>query len=160
MLEECLKRYTREVKGFTATLEKQERVHGQLHDVEVIRVAVQGDVPESPGAKPNVKVRMVWEQGAQKDPLGKEMRGALYVEGGNKNQILTYRPDAVFTEWSIGAKESNARSASRYCIRETGLYQVMLRTHTSPGQIRLMETQKPPIYTVMLGRTYRRELTP
>src|SRR5438067_3866432 len=39
MLEECLKRYTREVKGFTATLEKQERVHGQLHDWEVIRVA-------------------------------------------------------------------------------------------------------------------------
>ncbi len=35
--------------------------------------------------------------------------------------------------------------------------QVMLRTHTSPCQIRLMETQAPPIYAVMPGRTYRRE---
>jgi hypothetical protein len=135
MLKQCLKRYTREVKGFTATLEKQERVHGKLHDVEVIRVAVQGDVPESPGARPNVKVQMIWEQGEQKDSLGNLLRGTLYVEGRNKNQILTYRPDALMKEWSIGAKESNARSASRYCIRVTGLYQVTLRTHAAWDRI-------------------------
>ena len=35
--------------------------------------------------------------------------------------------------------------------------QVMLRTHTSPVQIRVMETRKPPIYTVMPGRAYRKE---
>ncbi len=35
--------------------------------------------------------------------------------------------------------------------------QVMLRTHTSPCQIRLMEMHEPPIYAVMPGRTYRRE---
>ena len=35
--------------------------------------------------------------------------------------------------------------------------QVLLRTHTSPVQIRVMETQKPPIYSVMPGRTYRNE---
>ncbi len=35
--------------------------------------------------------------------------------------------------------------------------QVLLRTHTSPVQIRLMERQKPPIYSVMPGRTYRNE---
>jgi phenylalanyl-tRNA synthetase alpha chain len=35
--------------------------------------------------------------------------------------------------------------------------QVLLRTHTSPVQIRLMETQEPPIYAVMPGRTYRNE---
>jgi phenylalanyl-tRNA synthetase alpha chain len=34
---------------------------------------------------------------------------------------------------------------------------VLLRTHTSPVQIRLMETQKPPIYAVMPGRCYRRD---
>lgn len=34
---------------------------------------------------------------------------------------------------------------------------VMLRTHTSPVQIRVMESQTPPIYTVMPGRTYRNE---
>jgi phenylalanyl-tRNA synthetase alpha chain len=35
--------------------------------------------------------------------------------------------------------------------------QVMLRTHTSPVQIRTMESQAPPIYVVVPGRTYRNE---
>ena len=33
----------------------------------------------------------------------------------------------------------------------------LLRTHTSPVQIRLMEAQRPPIYAVMPGACYRRE---
>jgi phenylalanyl-tRNA synthetase alpha chain len=33
----------------------------------------------------------------------------------------------------------------------------LLRTQTSPVQIRLMERQKPPIYAVMPGRTYRKD---
>jgi phenylalanyl-tRNA synthetase alpha chain len=33
----------------------------------------------------------------------------------------------------------------------------LLRTHTSPSQIRAMLEQKPPIYLVSLGRTYRRD---
>jgi len=35
--------------------------------------------------------------------------------------------------------------------------QVMLRTHTSPVQIRVMQSQPPPLYCVMPGRTYRNE---
>jgi phenylalanyl-tRNA synthetase alpha chain len=35
--------------------------------------------------------------------------------------------------------------------------QVMLRTHTSPVQIRTMEQMKPPIFVVAPGRTYRNE---
>jgi phenylalanyl-tRNA synthetase alpha chain len=35
--------------------------------------------------------------------------------------------------------------------------EVLLRTHTSPMQIRLMETFEPPIYAVVLGRTFRRD---
>ena len=35
--------------------------------------------------------------------------------------------------------------------------QVLLRTHTSPMQIRSMEAQKPPIYIVVPGRVYRRD---
>src|SRR5258708_825476 len=34
---------------------------------------------------------------------------------------------------------------------------VLIRTHTSPVQIRLMESQPPPIYAVMPGRVYRKE---
>jgi phenylalanyl-tRNA synthetase alpha chain len=33
----------------------------------------------------------------------------------------------------------------------------VLRTHTSPSQIRAMQAQEPPIYLVSLGRTYRRD---
>jgi phenylalanyl-tRNA synthetase alpha chain len=35
--------------------------------------------------------------------------------------------------------------------------QVLMRTHTSPVQIRTMETQAPPIYVVAPGRVYRNE---
>jgi phenylalanyl-tRNA synthetase alpha chain len=34
---------------------------------------------------------------------------------------------------------------------------VLLRTHTSPDQIRLMESREPPIYAIMPGRCYRRD---
>ena len=33
----------------------------------------------------------------------------------------------------------------------------LLRTHTSPVQVRLMQSQEPPIYAVMPGRCYRRD---
>jgi phenylalanyl-tRNA synthetase alpha chain len=35
----------------------------------------------------------------------------------------------------------------------------LLRTHTSPVQIRVMEAQEPPIYSVMPGRCFRRDTT-
>jgi phenylalanyl-tRNA synthetase alpha chain len=35
--------------------------------------------------------------------------------------------------------------------------ETVLRTETSPSQIRTMEAQKPPIYIVSLGRVYRRD---
>jgi phenylalanyl-tRNA synthetase alpha chain len=34
---------------------------------------------------------------------------------------------------------------------------VVLRTHTSPNQVRAMEVQEPPIYIVVPGKTYRRD---
>jgi phenylalanyl-tRNA synthetase alpha chain len=35
--------------------------------------------------------------------------------------------------------------------------EIVLRTETSPSQIRTMEAQQPPVYIVSLGRTYRRD---
>jgi phenylalanyl-tRNA synthetase alpha chain len=34
---------------------------------------------------------------------------------------------------------------------------VMLRTHTSPVQVRVMQEQPPPVYVIMPGRVYRRD---
>ena len=36
---------------------------------------------------------------------------------------------------------------------------ILLRTHTSPVQIRVMESGEPPIYSIMPGRVYRRDTT-
>jgi phenylalanyl-tRNA synthetase alpha chain len=33
----------------------------------------------------------------------------------------------------------------------------LLRTHTSPAQIRAMQEKEPPVYLISLGRTYRRD---
>jgi phenylalanyl-tRNA synthetase alpha chain len=38
-------------------------------------------------------------------------------------------------------------------------YPMLLRTHTSPNQIRVMESRKPPIRVVVPGRAYRNEAT-
>ncbi len=35
--------------------------------------------------------------------------------------------------------------------------EVLLRTHTSPVQVRAMELQEPPIYVIVPGKTYRRD---
>lgn len=35
--------------------------------------------------------------------------------------------------------------------------QILLRTHTSPVQVRLMERKSPPLRAIMVGKTYRRD---
>jgi phenylalanyl-tRNA synthetase alpha chain len=40
----------------------------------------------------------------------------------------------------------------------TGEKEVLLRTHTSPVQIRVMEKTKPPIYIIAPGKAYRRDV--
>ena len=43
-------------------------------------------------------------------------------------------------------------------VRE-GVYPFMMRTHTSPNQVRFMEEHKPPIRVVVPGKCYRNEAT-
>ena len=51
------------------------------------------------------------------------------------------------------------RRTPRGCASDTFYVDddVVLRTHTSPMQIRAMELQPPPLYIVVPGRTYRRD---
>lgn len=44
-----------------------------------------------------------------------------------------------------------------YLTGPKGPEQALLRTHTSPVQVRVMESRKPPIYVVCPGRVFRRE---
>jgi hypothetical protein len=130
MFEACLSRYAREVKGYRALMEKQERVEGKLNDREIVQVTGWGEVPDA-GGKTHIKVRMIWEKGARKDFLGNVVAGTLYNEDEKSDQILTYRPRAFIKEYSVDLKGPNAREASRFCIKDSGLYRSMLRTYTA-----------------------------
>ncbi|QDU21305.1 DUF1571 domain-containing protein [Urbifossiella limnaea] len=134
ILAACMNRYENKVKGFRATLEKREFVAGVLHDREIIQIAVAGEVPDEPGVRPRTRVRMVWEKGFQKAGrlgLSYEVHGVLYPSPDNSNEMLTFRPDAFLTDYSIATRSPDARNASRYCVTDSGIYRGMLRTYTA-----------------------------
>lgn len=123
MLEKGLARCEREVRGFRAVLLKQERMDGVLHEPERVRVAVRNDP---------LAVSMVWEEGARKDRVGVKTAAILYPDPKAPDKIKAFRPESFvsFTrEMSIGPKDSDARRASRFCVRETGFDKSMLRTY-------------------------------
>ncbi len=139
MLEECVIRYQREVKGgFTATLIKKERPKGDPAPPaeppeEVIHLFVRGDVPDPETHKSCVEVLMKWQSGARVAAFS-EVHGALYSEQppptGTGGELVTWRPTAPFKPtMRIAAKSMLAQDSSRYCIRDAGVYRGMLRTY-------------------------------
>jgi phenylalanyl-tRNA synthetase alpha chain len=71
------------------------------------------------------------------------------VVDGNEVETTRYNFDALnFPPWH----PARSSLASLFLDDET-----VLRTETSPSQIRVMEAQQPPIYVVSLGRCYRRD---
>lgn len=122
--------YEKEATGFRATLAKRERVGGKLRDPEVVRLLATGDVP-GPDKKTHIRVRMVWDQGGVVDGFGNAVRGSLYVEDKAPDQMVIYRPSALLKEFSVPNKSGLARDASRYCIKDAGLYRSMLRTYAA-----------------------------
>lgn len=112
----CLKagitRYRREVKGFYATLIKQERIRNKLYPEETIEIWYRDD-PHS--------VLMQWKS----DSIGQADR-VLYVDGANDNQLLA-RPKNALARRLVGGtisrdpEGSEARQSSRVSIKESGL---------------------------------------
>jgi phenylalanyl-tRNA synthetase alpha chain len=71
------------------------------------------------------------------------------VVDGREVETTRYNFDALgFPPWH----PSRSPRASLYVGEDT-----VLRTETSPAQIHKMESQKPPIYMVSIGRVYRRD---
>jgi phenylalanyl-tRNA synthetase alpha chain len=71
------------------------------------------------------------------------------VVDGREVETTHYNFDALnFPPWH----PARSRLASLFLNGD-----VLLRTETSPSQIRVMEAQEPPIYMVSLGRCYRRD---
>jgi phenylalanyl-tRNA synthetase alpha chain len=64
-----------------------------------------------------------------------------------------------FTALNFGQFHPARDMQDTFFVGLGGPREVVMRTHTSPVQIRVMEAQKPPIYSVMPGRVYRNEAT-
>ncbi len=64
-----------------------------------------------------------------------------------------------FTALNFGAHHPARDMQDTFFVGLGADREVVMRTHTSPVQIRVMETQAPPIYSVMPGRVYRNEAT-
>ena len=148
-LEAGLNRYAREVKGYRVKLTKRERIGGELHPEEVVKVSVAHDP---------LRVRMDWEKGARKT-LGFLTVGALYAEGQNKNQTTVWRPDALLDKTPsvdpLGKDfRQSARHAARYAITESAFDKSMLRTLTAWRAAQQRGDAKP----VYVGLEKREEL--
>jgi phenylalanyl-tRNA synthetase alpha chain len=71
------------------------------------------------------------------------------VVDGREVETTHYNFDALnFPHWH----PARSRLASLFLNGD-----VLLRTETSPSQIRVMEAEPPPIYIISLGRVYRRD---
>ncbi len=64
-----------------------------------------------------------------------------------------------FTALNFGEHHPARDMQDTFFVDLGGPREVVMRTHTSPVQIRVMEAQAPPIYSVMPGRVYRNEAT-
>lgn len=117
-LKECIRRYDREVKVFTATLRKQECIEGKLQNTERIDVAFRED-PFS--------VLMKWKEGSRR------AGAVLYVKGENRDQLLV-RPAGLLSVAGIVSRSPNgedARQGGRYPLTEFGIKIGMQRTLAS-----------------------------
>src|SRR5262245_41643793 len=97
-LENCLRRYAREVKAYTLTMNKQENIGGKIHPTEVIEVTFR-DKPHS--------VLFKWVEGSR---LAER---ALYVEGENNGKMLA-RPNggvARLVAGDVVARDVNGADA-------------------------------------------------
>ncbi len=74
------------------------------------------------------------------------------VADGPEVELSTYSFDAMGTP-----PEHPSRSQTDTFYIEGSNEALSLRPHTSPVQIRVMESQEPPVYVVVPGRCYRRD---
>jgi hypothetical protein len=116
--ETCLRRYAREVKGYTCIMQTQERLDGKIHPREIIQVRYR-DQPHS--------VFFNWVEGSR---LAER---ALYVEGENDGKMLA-RPKGVAARLIAGdvvardADSPDARKSGRYTLKEFGTRKAMERS--------------------------------
>jgi hypothetical protein len=119
-LAACLKRYDREVKGYTAVIHRQERLDGRLQPSQEIRVSFR----EKP-----FSVLFVWLRGPSRAAR------VLYVAGKNDNQLLALPAGALAQRLAgivrIDPLGPEARQTGRFPVTEFGLRLAMERVYNA-----------------------------
>jgi phenylalanyl-tRNA synthetase alpha chain len=111
---------------------------------EAIDVTLPGEAPPIATVHPLTKT--IWD-------IVDVFVGLGYrVAEGPEVELSTYIFDALNMPPSHPARSSQAT----FFIKSSG-EEVLLRSETSPVQIRTMESQEPPVYVVCPGRVYRRD---
>ncbi|MBD0290715.1 MAG: phenylalanine--tRNA ligase subunit alpha [Thermoleophilia bacterium] len=122
-----------------AELEREELERSLSEDV--VDVTLPGDAPPRGHVHPITQIRREVEDVF----LGLGYR----VVDGREVETTRYNFDALnFPDWH----PARSRLASVFLNGD-----VLLRTETSPSQIRVMEVEEPPIFVISLGRVYRRD---
>ncbi len=142
------------------------RIHG-------LREAVTGALAERKGAleAAELDARLAREQVDVTLPVAPVQRGTVHPVSQVMDELAEIFADLGFavatgpeieTQWhnftALNMPESHPARAMHdtfYLHAAEGEEARVLRTHTSPVQVRTMMSQKPPIYVIAPGRTYR-----
>jgi hypothetical protein len=115
--EKCLERYDREVKGYSLTMQKQERINGKLQETQIHKIHFR----EKPFS--------VYMELVKGSPLAERI---LYVEGENGGKLLA-RPRGKLARGIMGdvverdTNSADAKQSGRYAINEFGLKAALQR---------------------------------
>jgi len=148
-LENCLRRYQREVKGYTCTFQKQERLDNKLQPSETIAVTFRQD--------PN-SVLFRWKQGARLADA------ALYVEGenqqkdknGNPKSYLVALPPGILGRLGPVTRDpdsEDSKKSGRYSLPQFGIEKGTQRTLASWKEAH----NKGELHVEFLGETKLKE---
>ncbi|MEA2346841.1 MAG: phenylalanyl-tRNA synthetase alpha chain [Thermoleophilaceae bacterium] len=121
-------------------------LEGAELDLKLVEDRVDATLPGDPPSPPG-HIHLITETRRRMEDIFVGL-GFSVVEG----------PEIEFDYYNFTALNIPAHHPAR--LEQDSFYfsdQVVLRTHTSPMQVRAMEAQEPPIYIVVPGRVYRRD---
>ena len=151
-----------------ALREVRDRETGMTLNAARVRIEDAVDARATELERAELDRRLVQERVDVTLPVGGHPRGRLHLITQIRREVediflgLGYRVvdgrEVETTRYNFDALNFPAGHPARSKLASFFLdEQTVLRTETSPSQIRTMEAQAPPVYVVSLGRCYRRD---
>ena len=152
-----------------ALREVRDRETGMALNAVRERLEAAIDAREAELARAELDARLTTERVDVTLPVGGYARGRLHLITQIRREVEDVFLGLGYTRrrrprGRDDALQLRRASTSRPGIRRarrsrpsSSTTQTVLRTETSPSQIRTMEAQQPPVYIVTLGRVYRRD---